>query len=288
MFKKLFNSNKLSSPTGCFEVIDGRYVPMEILPKNGSINSIVEYLGYAASQVRTIFTVESNKITCVGVLYFTKQLKFIMTESKGTILTESDINDAIKNIDWNFEYSPSNIEDIFSEGIADRGFSFDFLNSVLNLSDEGNGIFLSSQHDLYLTFENNYLISFSSSSWASAETKWLMEINPQMVEDMKNEANEYQNSEIDVMQEVNRQIQSLRNIPDATNNEFVNFHTKKSGNVNYFNIYIAHYNRECSLEDFIFMNKGRITAVSPASFETEKFRFTFSSAGELDNIELKK
>ena len=224
-----------------------------------------------------------KKIEILGFKIFSKEVLFALSRNNRKI-SVSDILKERKHIDWQFEYSSLNVEEILNEGIDSQNLSFDFLSTVLNLIQEDKNLYKSEEFDLYLQFENNFLQAFTSSEWESSASKWLKGLNEAMFSDMVKEAKNYHNLKIDVMEEVNNQANSLLNIPEATNNEFIGLHTKQNGNINYYNLLITHYTQDCELKDFIFMNKGRYKKINELTYEVGYFIYEFDESNELVNV----
>lgn len=283
MFKNLFNKNNEKNKTGIYILVNSDIVELEETPGNGSINSIIESIGFSTNQVRTIRLFESKKIEILGFKIFSKEVLFVLAKKDRKISIE-DISKAKKQIDWKFEYSSLNVEDILNEGVEAKNLSFDFLNSVLELTQERTNLFLSKEFNLYLQFENNILQSFASSEWENSSSKWLKDINEKMFLDMVEEAKNYHDNIIDTMEEVNNQANSLLNIPRAINNEFVNLHKTQNGNVNFYNLLITHYTQACELGDFLFMNKGRFKKINELSYEIGNFIYEFNILNNLEKI----
>lgn len=282
MFKNLFSKKEYSSKTGFFKVEDKELIPINELEK-GSINDCIEKLGFPTNHIYTIHSFDSDKISVLGFKTLTKSLEFVLAENKSKI-SFTDVSKAVKGIDWEFEYSDLNIEDILQEGVDYENFDLDFVKSILNLTKEDKDLYNSQKLGLYLQFENGILKAFTSSEWENSSTKWLKDINQPMVENMVREAKEFQRNEIEAMEEVNRQTKALMNVPEAMKNEYLSLHENKKGNFNFHNLVIAHYTQDCNQEDFLFMNKGRFKKVDERTFEVGKFKYEFGSNKELISV----
>ena len=281
MIMNLFNKNHGKSKTGIYVFDNSNLVELEETPGNGSINSIIESLGFSTNQVHTVHTFDSKKIEILGFKVFSKEVLFALAKKDRKISIE-DITREKRQIDWQFEYSSLNVEDILNEGIDVQNLSFDFLNSVLELTQEDTNLFKSKEFDLYLQFENNLLQAFTSSEWENSSSKWLKGLNEKMFLEMVEEAKTYHNNSIDTMDEVNNQASSLLDIPQAMNNEFIALHRKANGNINFYNLLITHYTQACELRDFIFMNKGRYKKINDLSYEIGNFIYEFNDLNELE------
>lgn len=283
MIKDLFNKNHEKNKTGIYVFDNSNLVELEETPGNGSINSIIESIGFSTNQVHTVLTFDSKKIEILGFKVFSKEVLFALAKKDRKISIE-DIAREKKQIDWQFEYSSLNVEDILNEGIDAQNLSFDFLNSVLELTQEDTNLFKSKEFDLYLQFENKLLQAFTSSEWENSSSKWLKGLNEKMFSKMVEEAKTYHDNSIDTMDEVNNQAKSLLGIPQAMNNEFIALHKKANGNINFYNLLITHYTQACILGDFIFMNKGRYKKISEISYEIGNFIYEFNDLNELEKI----
>lgn len=283
MLKNLFNKGKDKNTTGIYVFKNSKLIELEETPGNGSINSIIESIGFATNQIHTVHTFNSRKIEVLGFKIFSKDVLFVLAKKNKTI-SGADILKEKKQIDWQFEYSSLNIEDFLNDGIEAQNLSYDFLSSVLKLTKEENNLFKSEKFDLYLQFENNLLQALTSSEWENSSSKWLKGLNETMFQEMVKEAKKYHENDIDTMEEVNNHANSLLNIPEAMNNEFIPIHTKGNGNINFYNLLIAHYTQDCELDDFIFMNKGRYNKIDELNYQVGNFVYEFNYLNELESI----
>jgi hypothetical protein len=166
--------------------------------------------------------------------------------------------------------------------------NLEFLKSVLSdLSLVKSLTYKSEKLGLYFYFESDILKSFNSSGFDNSATKWLKNLNPHMFEQMLKEAIMYHDSEQVALEEINKLSESILNIPQATKNEFIELHKKSNGNINFYNLLITHYTKDCDLEEFIFMNNRRYSKLSENKFEVGKFVYEFSDSNRLINV-LKK
>ncbi|TXE13730.1 hypothetical protein [Algoriphagus aquimarinus] len=273
------------SKTGIYKVDNRALVELEESPGNGSVNSIIEYLGFDTSQVHTVFTFDSPLIEIIGFKVFTEKPVFAVAKNKARRVDLGSLNKEIKGIDWRYEYSSHTVEDTLTEGIERESFSIDFLSSVLLLKHEGDDLYQAPKIGLYLKFENGLLKSFTSSDWSNSASKWLKDFNSDMFEDMLSEAMQYHRNEIEAMEEVNLQCESLRGIPQAIQNEFIYLHEKVNGNINFFNLLAAHYNlldgERIKIDDFKTVNKGRFVAIEENIVKVDQFAFRFDTDGFL-------
>ena len=283
MFRKLFSSQKFKSPSGLFKVENDKLVPIDELPGNGSINDAVLSLGYPINHVHTILTFDAPKIECLGFKLFTREPIMVLVKDKSFELSKDELDVAINQVNWDYEYAGPSVEDILESGIEEGNLSLDFLQSVLILAKEEENMYECKQFGLYLQFEDNLLKHFTSASQESASTKWLRNLNPHMVQDMLREAKIYQNNEFSAKEEVNKQTDSLRSTPEAVNNPYLHLHRTSQNNISFFNILITHYEHPCTLEEFLFMNKGRYQNTGNNTYKVGCFIYAFNGAGLLES-----
>ncbi|GEO06610.1 hypothetical protein AAE02nite_42740 [Adhaeribacter aerolatus] len=284
-----FKHNSSLRKTGVYKLIGNSLVEFEELPGNGSINAVVKDLGFGLSQIKTIFTFNSKTLDCIGVKIFTKQVVFASLRKDITALSLTSLNNELKRIDWEYEYSSHAIEEILNTGIEENNLTFDYLSSVTELIKESPTLFLAPSLKLYLSFENNLLIGFSSSEWNSTEAKWLKNLNEKLYSIMVSEATNHHDNELDAMEEVNIQCQAIRNIPNAMKNIHIPMHSKPNGTYNFYNLLAAHYNRKnTSIDEFKFINKGRFIELYPNELQVGNFIYKFSTVGMLDEVFLRE
>jgi len=246
--------------TGIYRFSNGTLDQLAERPGNGSINAIVEFLGYQAEQVHTVFAVDSLDIECLGVKVFTSQLVYVLAKDKKRTITYPMAKKALGKIDWNFEYSEHFLDTMFEDGIVSGSFTLDFLKSVVNLEKQNDWLYLAPDLQVYLSFNGeNILESYSSSEWAQPEAKWLQKINSEMYDGYYKDALKNHKEEISAMEEVNLKCRAIWKTPEATNNVFVPLHSSSSGTVNYYNLMVAHYNERVDIGEFKMVNKGRFT-----------------------------
>jgi len=284
MFNKLFGNKERKTVT--YKVIGDSLEEYDVLPEGGSMNAICLDLGYHPDQIHIAMTFDSKITSNIGVKIFTKDPVFVMTEDKVKNINLKMVHSELNKIDWDFEYSSSNIENILEQGIENQTLSYDYLNSVISLSSKGDEIYLAKELDLYLHFENKTLVSFASTDGLSAASKWLKSVNFDIFENMLREAQSYHNSNEDAIEEINCQCAALRAIPDAINNEFIDNHINAFGNYNFYNLYAAHYASESEITkgEFLLVNKGRIIELTDYKFIVDGFSYQFDENDLLENV----
>ena len=97
------------SPTGVFAISGKKLIPLNELPKEGSINDIAESLGYP--NCHTIHLFNSKEIGSIGFKRYTREPVFVLAKDNAQPLSYSDISKAIKEIDWDFENRQLGFED---------------------------------------------------------------------------------------------------------------------------------------------------------------------------------
>lgn len=274
----LFNKSKSERKTGVYIIQDEKLIELESLPENGSINAITKSLGFNNSQAHSILLFDSKVISGIIVKVFTKEILFILTEEGISSLNNSTLQSEIKNIDWDEEYSSYSIEGILSDGIDNKEFTYDFLNSVIELDQKSDSIYYSINLDLLLYFENDYLIKYSSADGYNAEAKEFKSSNPKYFDAVLSEAKSFQVSKSNVINEVNHQFKALFSIPNALRNEHLEDYKNELGNYNFFNLWVANYG-STSLSEFLNINKGRYIKLSDNLIKVNNTTFEFSEDG---------
>ena len=220
-------------------------------------------------------TFDSKEISNIGVKIFTKEPVFVLTNDNISNLNFSTLQKELRNVDWDFEYSSTEIETILQDGIDNKSLSLDYLSAITDLKKKTERTYHAPQLDLYLQFEGEYLTSYNSTDGLSGDSKWLKEINPELFNSMMNEAREFHQSEMDAKVEVNNQCRALRSIPDATNNDYLEDHSNSSGNYNFYNLQAAHYLPEFTKDEFIHVNKGRFIQLTNSQIKVDNFVYEF-------------
>lgn len=284
MWNIFFGKKQLASGTGFFKVENETVIPLDKINGNGSINSCIETLGYPLNHVRVLHRFDSDKIVCLGVRILSRQPVFVLAKAPETKISYQDVKKELNRVDWDFEYSNLNIPDILEEGVTMENLGLAFLQTVIDLTEDSENVYISNRLGMYLQFESGLLKAFTSTSWDNSATKWLSGLNPGMVKAMTAEARQYHQNEFEAMEEVNKQADSILNIPQALNNEFIRLHLNKHGNVNFYNLLIAHYTKNCSLKDFQYMNKGRFQTINAKTLKVDNFIYFFNGSGELESV----
>jgi hypothetical protein len=114
--------------------------------------------------------------------------------------------------------------------------------------------------------------------------KQLKESNPDIFNSLLQEASLYHNDAKAVMDEVNKHCEYLLKIPDAVNNELIPLHTSANGAISFYNLYFTHYSRNCSFDEFEFMNKGRYSVTKDNRIKVNNFLYQFDENLKLADV----
>lgn len=245
-----------------------------------SINEITEAFGFATSQIHVVFLHKSPVFQCIAVRIFTKQVEFVLIK-EDVAPTIPMLKQVLEAIDWESEYASDSIEDMLERGIADKSLHLEYLNSVLDLKERQASVYYAPTLELYLNFNEELLIGFTSADWTSAESKWLKKVNGKMYSKILSEAKKFHNSELEAMEEVNIQCDSLQGVPEVVRNKFIPLHISKDGNINFYNLLIVHYDKVVPIQEFKRVNKGRFIALSELELEVGNFIYKFNPDGFL-------
>lgn len=280
ILKSIFGGdNKRKS--GIYKIQAGNLIELDESPGGGSINDIIRSLGYELNQVHTIMTFDSKEISNIGVKALSKKPVFVLTNDGVSNLKVSTLKRELSNIDWGFEYESTEVQSILAEGIENANLTLDFLSDAVKLDKKSENIYKAVNFGLLLHFANGKLIRFSSSDGLSAESKWLKNINPNLFNSMLAEAKQFQESEMDALNEVDKQCIALRSIPEATNNPFISKHLNHHGNYSFYNLNAAHYLPKLTIEEFLKINKGRYIKLSDSQIKVYDFIYSFDENGML-------
>jgi hypothetical protein len=119
---------------------------------------------------------------------------------------------------------------------------------------------------------------------ATPASRQLKESNPDLFNSLLQEASLYHTDAKAVMDEVNKHCECLLKIPDAVNNEFISLHTSTNGAISFYNLYFTHYSRNCSFDEFEFMNKGRYSVTKDGRIKVNNFLYRFDETLSLTGV----
>lgn len=122
MFSNLFSKNKSRSECSFFKVEGKNLIAIDKIPGNGSINSVIEY-------IYTVNTSASAKLECLGFETLSKKLIFVLTKNAQTKNSFSEVFKAVNEIDWDFEYSSLNVENILRNNGMESTFKINRLKA---------------------------------------------------------------------------------------------------------------------------------------------------------------
>ena len=288
MFKGLFekySNNAGNEKTGIYKIDGSTLTELAERPMNRSICEIIQEIGFDPTQVHTVHTFDSPTIEVIGVRIFTQCPVFATAKKRDSKIDLKIITHELKNIDWSIEYSSHTVEYILTEGIERHSLTYEYLNSVLLLEKEGKSLYNAPSIGLYLNFKEGFLESYTSSDWTNRSSKWLINLNKIMFENMLSEAMRFHRNEIEAMEEVNMQCEALLQIPEAFSNEHIPDHQKANGNINFFNLLATHYDvfnkGRTKIEEFKTVNKGRFIMQNEHTLEVDGFIYHFEPNGLL-------
>jgi len=273
----LFKRKPKEPSSGLFISEGENFVELKDETSKKSVNGIVEDLGYNKDQVHTILTFGMKNINWVGVIVFTKQIVFIQTEQTVHSISSSLKREIIKSIDWEFEYSSYNIEEILSSAIENRSFTANFLSNVFNVSLEPDSIITVDRLGYTLIFDNNLLVDFISADGLNKSAKTIQNLNEETLSSILLEAETYHNDISEALREVNIQADAWASTPQGYKNENIDLHISDMGNPNFFNLLLTHYNSLCNLEDFVTVNKGRMKRLDNNTYKVGTYIYLFEN-----------
>src|SRR4051794_41002162 len=98
MFSNLFSRKADKHKTGFYKIEGSKLFEIREIPGNRSINSVIEYLGYATNHIRIVNTFDSNKIDCLGFKTLSQELIFVLAKSPSTKLSFSDVLKEVRKV----------------------------------------------------------------------------------------------------------------------------------------------------------------------------------------------
>jgi hypothetical protein len=114
--------------------------------------------------------------------------------------------------------------------------------------------------------------------------KWLKNNRPDLFNSLLKESFLYHSDEKSAMNEVNRHCECYEKIPNVIENEFTPLHTNENGVIHFYNLYITHYNQDCTFDEFISMNKGRYTELKDNRIKVNRFIYDFDKNLKLRGV----
>lgn len=133
-------------------------------------------------------------------------------------------------------------------------------------------------------FENNFLIGYEFTNNLGPSSKWLRDINTDLYRKILAEAKRFQPTDKDAHLKVELQCESFMSIQDPMDNMYIKQHSTDYGNVNFYNLRAAHYERSISMKEFLKMNKGRYPKIGKNEFQVKSFAYTFDRHKVLSEV----
>ena len=283
-FKK--GPQKISS-SGIFTPKGNEFIELEGDFLEKSINQVSEHLGYNYEMFSTYFSTENEDIYSVVFEQFTTNIIYVRTKKTVTKLSKNTVNKYLKDFDFDFIYSAYNVNDILKDGIENRSLSSEFLCRVLGLPEiTNNGIANCEKFGLYLHFIDGLLVDFQSADGLNEWAKEWKNINPHFIEEYEKEAKRYWgNNTQKIIAEINIQADAYSDVPSALQNTYLSLHKNSFGNYNFFNLLIAHYDKQVSIDEFKSVNHGRFEVLKSSNdikrLKVGKFIYEFSEDGNI-------
>jgi hypothetical protein len=190
---------------------------------NGSINQICIGLGYDPSQVQTVIMFDHpSGVSNIGVLPLTQQVLFVLTEKQVKKIRTSQVDRLLTKIDWAFENSPYNIEDLLDQAIEAESWSVNYMKKIFtDLDPVEDQVYHSQPNGLYLIIKDGRLIDYASADGLDTWGKELHELNPGMVNGWLGEGFLLHGDYEKAINYVNLQANAWASLPDSLNNEHV-------------------------------------------------------------------
>ncbi|WP_235294906.1 hypothetical protein [Portibacter lacus] len=270
-----------SRSTGLYKFQYGRLTELQSMPGSGSINDIIQSLGWSRNEIHVVHLFDSDIFEFIGFKILSKKPIFAQTRDGVKNLHFSVLNTTIEKIDWKTEYSADNVDDILNEGILNGDLKLEFLQKVILLTKISSHKYYCSELEMSFIFRDEKLIQFEHIEHLESSTKWLRSLNTDMYEGMVKEAEIYQKSKKDVANEVNKQSEALILIPKAVENEYIKLHRTKIGNTSFYNLRAAHYLPPLDKNEFLKVNSGRFKEIDKNTFNVDKFLYFFNEQDTL-------
>ncbi|WP_028665911.1 hypothetical protein [Runella zeae] len=255
---------------------------------NESFNGVAKYLGLNPDILHGYFTEGDNGIYSVAFEIFTKNVKFIQTSKDVVEVSESLVKKHIKGYDLDYDMLLSTAHDVLQEAIENESFDINFLQRALNLNDNSpNGILYSDKLGLYLYFSEGILYDFQPADGLNQWAKDWKKLNPKMLENYQKEALHYWGkSQIQKVQyEINKQADAWASMKNPIGSPFIHLHKTPFGNINYFNLLIAHQGEKATLDEFVTVNHGRFISIDTGDktikLQVGNFVYHFDETGEI-------
>lgn len=284
LFKK---SPEKTSSSGIFIPKGNEFIELEGDFSDKSINQVSEHLGYNHEMFSTYFSTENEDIYSVVFEQFTTNIIYVSTKKTVTKLSKNTVNKYLKDFDFDFTYSAYSVNDTLNDGIENKSLSSEFLYRVLGLSEiTNNGIANCEKFGLYLHFSDGLLVDFQSADGLNEWAKEWKNINPHFIEGYEKEAKRYWgNNTQKIIAEINIQADAYSDVPSSLQNTYLSLHKNSFGNYNFFNLLVAHYDKQVSIDEFKIVNHGRFEELKSSNdikrLKVGKFIYEFSEDGNI-------
>ncbi|MDQ0064172.1 hypothetical protein [Chryseobacterium lathyri] len=228
----------------------------------GSIISLNNIFGYNDDQLYSIFASENkSKIWAIEIEVFTRNIAFIMVDTKVTHLTQKDVNKYLRGFSVSKEFNALKVHDILSTAVENESFSNEFLSKVLSLNNiSRNGMFYSEKIKTYLYFTNGILTNFQVDDGLMPYSRHLQEVNKTVFTWISELAYKYwPNDDFKAKREINIQCEAWSRIPNTFGNQFINLHRTENGGANLHMLLVCHYGYRINFTQFHEINHNRFT-----------------------------
>lgn len=257
---------------------------------NTPIVGIAKHLGYHEDQIHTLYNYNEGKsiIDTVVVEVFSTNIIFVLTKSSVLHLSENEVNDFMKDFDYNFEYENIRIKEILLSGIKNKSFKIGFLCRIFGIdSNLWDDSMYFGKIGVHAFFVNGHLVAFKFEDEELGEwARYVKKANPDAFTDYTKVAKLYWKEDYDkITFEINTQFEAWANTPDATKNQYVTLHTTKFNTINFVMLLVCHYQKHIDIEEFKTINHGRYKKISESegltTYECGNFIYDFDGEGFL-------
>lgn len=279
--------------TGIFVYDDGIYREYKADVGNGSINSIAVALDYDLNEVHSYFLSEgtSEKIHHIVLEIFSRNVIFVLTHKHVTFITEKDIRKAMTGFSYDYEYSPSRVQDILTAGVDNSALGIDFLSDVLNIKNTAtSGLFYAKKIKTYLQITDGILTDFQFDDGFSTGARQLRSANQTVFDGISEIAKRYRPDDIFMQtREINQQSEAWAMVPGARGNEYCFLHRYANDSVNFYMLMVCHYDQDITEDEFRSINFGRYEWDKSwkgigRKYNCGRFTFQFSPDGALKDF----
>ncbi|MCO5725531.1 hypothetical protein [Robiginitalea marina] len=271
------------------------YVKTDINTDGISINNIGELLGYNTSQFSAHFKFDDHSIQGILFKVFTTEIICVITDDGVNKLTQSLVDDYLKDFEFNEYYDGYKIESELEEAVEKKLLSLEYLNEIFdkNLTDI-NGSFVAEKIGYRLFFKDGWLNDFATSDglnkWAKSWKNNQQELYGKY---LVSASIRFGGDQELVNYYINTQAKAFTQLPNGFRNEYVQLYKNQEyGTYNFKMIAVAHYNEKMTLNEFKILNKDEYEIDSefnsPDGYRRTTYRllntlYTFDQDGNLIN-----